>query len=46
MQANRGGICNGSRYSGKKMFARREFVREEWVDKGMNIRNQNCFTVE
>jgi len=28
------------------MFARRGFVREEWVDKGMNIRNQNGFTVE
>ena len=41
MKANKGGICTGSRYAGKEMFARRGFVGEEWLDKGMNIRNQN-----
>jgi hypothetical protein len=33
MKANKGGICTGSRHAGQKMFARRGFVGEEWVDK-------------
>jgi hypothetical protein len=46
MQANRGWVCTGSRYAGKKMCARRASLREETDNKGMNIRNQNGFTVE
>jgi hypothetical protein len=30
----------------RKKYARRGFVKEEWVKKGTNIRNQNGFTVE
>jgi hypothetical protein len=37
---------NDSRYAGKEKSARRAFVREEWVKKGINVRNQNGFTVE
>jgi hypothetical protein len=36
----------GSRYPGKRKYDRRAFVREEWVEKGINIRNKNGFTEE